>query len=135
MTCFQAAILWFGVVLSFALTPSTAIAKPQFKCTGTFSSLEYNKEGGDLTGVELFVALTRDGYKGVLQLAEGEPGPLLLVAVECDGTTIHIHFVDEQGDSGEFAGVLSPQGLRGKFRFQGGGELDVKLRRKPSYWN
>jgi hypothetical protein len=41
--------------------------------TGTYSNLYFNREAGDLLGVELRIAATRNGYQGVLQLLKACP--------------------------------------------------------------
>ena len=50
---------------------TSAHAKSEIWLTGTFSSLRFNTEGGDLLGVELTIVPTRKGYQGALQIAEG----------------------------------------------------------------
>jgi hypothetical protein len=69
------AIVWKAVPLLaglvfFAISPGFP-SDVSIKYTGTFSSLRYHKEAGDLLGVEIRIVSTRKGYQGALQIAEG----------------------------------------------------------------
>ncbi len=103
--------------------------------TGTYTNLHFNSEGGDLLGVELRIAVTRSGYQGVLQIAEGEPGQLVLVNVQVDGNRINFVIPNDNPDAGSFSGAIANGVLTGHFRFKSGGAEDVVLKKGKSYWD
>ena len=78
-------LLFFGLS-TFAKTPG----KSGIRRTGTFSTFEYNKEGGDVLGVEIRIVRTRTGYQAVVQFAEGEPGDLIVAPVTFEGQKVRL---------------------------------------------
>src|SRR5437867_12576689 len=78
-------ILFLLITTLFAFDLANGlVAEKAPKYTGTFTSLTYNEEGGDLLGEEIKIVLARNGYQGALQLAEGEPSNLIVVDVSFD---------------------------------------------------
>ena len=107
------------------------------KQTGTFSSLAYNREGGDLIGAEIKIVPTRKGFQGALQIAEGGPSPLMVVDVLFDRD--HVKFKIPESYSlyggGLFEGKIDSKGISGAFTFSGvRGDKEVLLR-GCSYWD
>jgi hypothetical protein len=107
------------------------------KYTGTFSSLEYNKEGGDLLGVEIKIVLTGKGYQGVLQIAEGGPSELMMVAVSFDKDNVRFEIPSSYTEygGGVFEGKIDSKGIKGKFKFNGVVGDQENLFRGRSYWD
>jgi hypothetical protein len=105
------------------------------KITGTYTSMRFNKEGGDLLGQELKIVLTRKGYQGALQFAEGGAGELIIVEIHIEADKINFALPDTSPDAGQFSGTIQNGVIRGLFRFKGGGEEKVELKRGKSYWD
>jgi hypothetical protein len=113
---------------------ATAPAKRPASPTGTFSSMYYNEEGGDLIGTEIRIVYTRKGFQGTIQDAEGEPDELILFAATIDGDN---HFTisypsPKTGDPVRISGRVTEAGLETKTKWWTGGNL---LKRAPSYWD
>jgi hypothetical protein len=117
---------------SFADSANVA---PSARVTGTYSSLSYNTDGGDLNGVEIRFVLTRKGIKGVVQFAEGGAGDLALVDVRVTGTHIQFEMPAGSDTEGTFEGTVSAKGLEGTFSYKGGSKEHLTLPRSASYWD
>ncbi len=105
-------------------------------CLGTFSSYEYNAEGGDILGVEIKVVHTRLGKQAAIQFSEGEPGELTVVTVTCDGS--HFSFkIPKTNDvlSAQFEGTISKKNLSGKLTYENGASGQLILPRKKGFWD
>lgn len=120
------------------LVTSSAIAEaPKSRVTGIFSDLYYNREAGDVVGIEMFVLFSRDGYYVLFQDAEGSPSPPVLVKAKIDGMRIEFVLPDRNGYSGKFNGEISGKMLKGKFdggQISNSGVPIILLKRKHSYW-
>jgi hypothetical protein len=104
------------------------------KLTGTFSSLQFNDESGDLLGAEIKIVPIKDeNYQGVIQIAEGEPSDLLVVNVIYSGESIE--FIVPKPYEGKFTGKISTKGIVGKLVYPNGGEMPLNMPRKKSYWD
>jgi hypothetical protein len=126
----------FKLVLLFSLLiiiPSS-IAEHASKVTGTYTNMQFNNEGGDLLGQELKIVLTRKGYQGAQQFAEGGAGELIVdVHIETD----QINFVipDSYSEAGQFSGTIQNGKIPGLFKFKRGGEEKIDLGKGKSYWD
>ena len=108
----------------------------EIQYTGTFSSLQYYKESGDLGGVELRIVFTRSGYQGVLQIAEGSPGELRLIPrIIFNKDKISFKIEEPRKYKGVFEGTISQEGIIGVFTYETGGVSRLNLKRKQSYWD
>lgn len=108
----------------------------EIKYTGTFSSLRYHDESGDLLGAELRIVYTRLGYQGVLQIAEGGAGELILIPSLTFNNEKMSFKISEPGKyRGVFEGTITQEGIVGVFNYVTGGVLRLDLKRKPSYWD
>jgi len=113
-------------------------ADNQIKYSGTFSSLEYNEEGGDLLGAEIKIVPTRNGYQGVLQIAEGGPSALMVVIVQFKDGEMSFEIPQSYPEYGglRFKGKIDKQGIVGEFISSKGKAGDQeKWTRKHSYWD
>lgn len=102
---------------------------------GTYSSFEYNKEGGDLNGVEIRLVPTRKGIKAVVQFAEGGAGDVVVVDVTVSGAHIHFVLPSTFDTAGDFEGTVTEKALDGTFKYQGGASEHLVLPRGSSYWD
>jgi hypothetical protein len=102
---------------------------------GTYSNFEYNKEGGDLNGVEIRLVPTRKGIKAVVQFAEGGAGDVALVDVTVSGAHVRFVLPATFDTAGDFEGTVTEKALDGIFRYQGGASEYLVLPRGSSYWD
>jgi len=123
-------------ILFFSLSP-TVYSEEKIDPTGTFSSLEYVEEGGDLVGEEIKIVYTsRSGYQAAIQFAEGEPSELIVVKVNIKGNKVQFEIAEPDTFAGVFTGTLDIKGLKGVYRYKKGGlETNWNLPRKASYWD
>jgi hypothetical protein len=99
--------------------------------------LTYHQEGGDLLGAEIKVVLTRKGFQGALQIAEGGPSPLMVVDVLFDKDQVKFKIPESYSlyGGGLFEGKIDSKGLSGAFTFRGvKGDKEILLR-GCSYWD
>ena len=122
------------------LSVITAPAAETVRATGVYSNLSYNKEGGDLLGVEILIFPSKDptGFAGLVQLAEGGAPIAVLVPVHVSG--LQVEFTIPQGGTYaglRFSGTLSRTELVGKWSsgnaFGGSGDTE-RLKRGKSHW-
>ena len=126
-------------VLSLLIVPAICIALGSTQCqaedlkiTGMYSSLEFNEEGGDLLGMEMYLVYGGgDAYFALVQCAEGAPTAPLLVPVKVSGSKVSFNLTGSPECGTSFTGVVSKDGLRGRFAGQ---EEDRWLPRKRGYW-
>lgn len=123
-----------SLAMSLALTawPAVAHAGRPASPTGTFSSMYFHPEAGDLLGTEVRIVYTRKGFQGTIQFAEGEAGELILIKpIIDDDNHITFEFTDPStGDRIAISGRITDAGLETKW-WKG----DDLLKRVPSYWD
>ena len=108
----------------------------KMRVTGTFSTLEYHQEAGDLLGVELRIVWTNQGYQGTIQIAEGGAGNLILLKnINIENENIEFVFDYNTGRKATFEGVIYADGIKGEIEYDTGGMMKLKLKRKKSYWD
>jgi hypothetical protein len=105
------------------------------RITGTYSNFVFNKEAGDLNGVEVRLIFTRTGIKGVIQFAEGGAGDVVLVNVEVADAHVHFELPVGSQTEGVFDGTVSAKNLEGTFRYKNGARDHLILLRIQSYWD
>jgi hypothetical protein len=113
---------------------ATAVAArvEESKITGMFSNLEYNKESGDLLGIEIYLVYGGRDYFAIVQCAGGSPAPPVVTPVEISGTEITFKIPEVQPECGTtFTGTVSKEGLRGRFM---GDTAERWIPRKKGYW-
>jgi hypothetical protein len=101
---------------------------------GTYSSLQYNQEGGDLLGYEVLIIPTDVGYKAVVQVAEGSPGEVYIVELHMSDGYIHFDIPLSSGKKESFSGQVRGQFLIGDITSPSGIE-HVRLKHGSSYWD
>jgi hypothetical protein len=109
----------------------------EVQMTGIFTNMRYNAESGDLTGIELFITRSDDGYH--VQFQATANGALSPVLVSAEVNPPYVEFVlpkTPHSYSGRFKGKFTARGLQGQF--EGGqlvdGKKDFLLKRTKSYW-
>jgi hypothetical protein len=110
-------------------------AQAQFKRPqGTFSSLRFNSESGDVLGYEVRIVPVGETFQAVVQVAEGEPGPLHVVAVSIKDGQITFDVPFASDIVGRFVGKVTKTGLVGRISLPNASET-VQLKRSRSYWD
>lgn len=102
---------------------------------GTYSTMYYNNEGGDLLGEELRIVLGKSGYKGILQFSEGRPSDPVLMDVRIEGSAISFDTPAEWDYPGHFQGTISARKVSGVLRLQNGVDVPLDLPRRAGYWD
>jgi hypothetical protein len=116
------------------LVVSSTGSAQTLRVTGIYSNLTYNKEGGDLLGMELLIVPSvgaKPAYSAFVQIAEGGAPFTALVPVKVSGS--QIEFTLPTGgayDGAHFVGTLNDAGLI--IRWSHGAE--ERLKRGKSYW-
>lgn len=125
------------LVLFFIPFVGHSAAPPQVepRITGKYSNMQYVPEAGDVVGYELRIVYTAVGLQGTLQVAEGVPGPLIIVDVVQNGSSVSFEIPGDTTFAGEFHGTVANGWLNGEFRFKEGSKETVALRKGKSYWD
>ena len=136
---FKWSYMYIPIILLAALTLEILFAQQaeaKDLCLGTFSNFRFNNEGGDIQGVEVKVVYTRLGNQAAVQFSEGEPGPLALAPVKCDGTRVSLKIPKADGRAAvTFEGVVSKDRLVGELVYETGGREKLSLPRRKGYWD
>jgi len=120
--------------LVFAANVSAATLEEVVRVTGTFSSLVYNDESGDLGGTEISIVYGGSSHYAIVQCSEGSPGVPFVAKVQVQGIMVSFTLPKGSGSGcpeATYNGTISSEGLRGQFAGFGEPEL---LKRKSSYW-
>jgi hypothetical protein len=105
------------------------------RITGTYSSLEYHRESGDLIGLEIRVVQTHDGYKASVQVAEGGAGDIVVVPFKTFNGNVSFDVPYGEGKPARFTGSVTEKGLAGTIKYPSGTFETIFLPRKKSYWD
>lgn len=130
-------LLFFGMLVFCKIVAASSPSDIQSPTplTGTYTSFLYNKEGGDLNGVEVRLVQTQKGMVAVVQFAEGGPGDVAVVQVDAKGGRIHFDMPGGFSTEGYFDGTLSSKAITGVFHYKGGAKEPIVLPRGKSYWD
>jgi hypothetical protein len=79
--------------------------------TGVYSNVEYNSEGGDLTGEELILFWSRNKLRGVFTPYESDMSPYATVDVVLSGTNLRFRVLTQSGEE-SYQGVFSRDRLK-----------------------
>jgi hypothetical protein len=101
---------------------------------GTYSSLRYNSESGDLNGYELTFIPTDSGVKVVVQIAEDGINEVHLASVDETGATSNFSITLDDGSKVEFTMKCSSARCRGTYTWQRA-IVKISLEKHPSYWS
>jgi hypothetical protein len=126
--------LFILVAVLLFIAVQNAASQSAVKKTGTFSSMEYNEEGGDLLGEEIRIVHTISGPQGVIQFSGGEPSELVLVNIDFRGDSLYFQIPSGEY-KGLFQGKISKNTLVGSLKMPGKREIGISLKRKRSYWD
>ena len=101
------------------------------KVSGTFSSLEYHAESGDLVGWEVTLIPQADGsYFALVQVAEGQAPQVFTGRAIATGATIRITVEGKGPLAGTYVGTVTTAEIQLKTPV---GDSE-RLKRKRSYW-
>jgi len=120
-------ILGIALFLSF----SGMAAEQAAKVGGTFSSLEYHAESGDLNGWEVTLIPQADGsYFVLIQVAEGQAPEIFTGRAVANGSVFRITVAGKGPLAGTYMGSVTADELKLKTPV---GNTE-RLKRKRSYW-
>ncbi len=127
---------WRGITdLALGLSLMAPVWAAQIRVTGTFTTLRFNRETGDLLGLEVLIvpaAADRGGYVAFVQLAEGGSPYSAVVPVQISVSKIQYPMPILGEYAGlTFAGVVSVDAISGSLS---NGDKEV-LKRHGSYWD
>ena len=112
-----------------------SMADEKAKITGIYSSLNYNEEGGDLLGEEIFIVYGGHGnYFASVQCAQGGIRAPFITPVFVNNSEISFEVPQSEEHlctTGVFNGVITESGLIGEFAES---HMQVNLPRGNSYW-
>jgi hypothetical protein len=111
---------------------------PSIDVAGTFSSIEFVEEAGDIFGVELnIVPAPHEGYQAAVQVAEGGPGPLVVVAVQEDLARPCRWIAMDLGEPYEarIEGCVEIDAFVGHLISKAGMNTPIRATRRPGYWS
>jgi hypothetical protein len=118
-----------GATHAASQTPSVV------KLPGTYSSLSYNAEGGDLLGYEVRLIPARVGLLAVVQIAEGGAGEVFLVPVKQETADVVSFSIGSPGKKpAKVRGTVSEIGMDANIVQPSGESERVFLKRGASYW-
>lgn len=104
------------------------------KLPGTYSSLAYHAESGDLIGYEVRLIPTNQGTKAVVQVAEGDAGRIYIVDIVEASGMVQFDVPLASGLRSRFNGKITHSGLKGTITHHSGEKEDLFLKRTTSYW-
>ena len=122
------------LVVTLFLLGSFQVFASDARITGTYSSLKYNSQSGDLLGYEILIIPTDTGFKGVVQVAEGAPGQVYVVEILKRGSDISFDMPLGPGVKESFSGHVTRNFLVGDISSSSGKE-HIQLKRGISYWD
>ena len=101
---------------------------------GTYSSLRYNSESGDLNGLEITVVPTDSGLIAVVELAEDGINELHLAKVKkSDGKLLFAPRLDD-GTEVRFSMECTPRVCKGTYHW-GRALIKFELPKSHGFWN
>lgn len=121
------------IILALFIAQTACVASSA-EMAGTYSSLSYNEEGGDLLGYEVRVIPTNQGNKALVQVAEGDAGMVYLVDVAERNGEVFFDVTLASKMVGQFRGTITKAGLNGVISFPSGVSERIQLKRQISYW-
>lgn len=140
--------LLFGGVMPFSENPPFVPSSEPFpaearadekaghvQVAGTYSSVEYNDESGDLLGMEIKVVPAGSGFQAVILTCEGSPGPMHIVPLSVTGSEVSFIVREDEDTSWSFRGTVTAASLTGTVTHSLGGSETVTLPRRCGYWD
>ncbi len=122
--------MMLAILVSTAFYPVSSQAGGIME-TGTFSSMYYHEEAGDLLGWELRIVQGKDGFEGTWQVAYGQPDSLVLIKPKIEDRTITFSYSYDGKEFYHFKGKYTDYGIEQEPMDDWGWG---KLKRRPSYW-
>ena len=124
-----------AILFSFSFQSACAKNKQVIKVTGTYTNIQYNNESGDLNGIEILILPTPNGFKAVIQIAEGGAGAPFIVDLKVDADHLSFKLPASIDENGSFEGVVHAGSLNGTLSYSSGSSEKVILSKSCSYWD
>ncbi len=129
-------ILALLVLLALIVTSTISLAVTSSShWTGTFSDMEKNPDSGDITGCEIRIVGSAQGYSGTFQCANAWPGNLFMLA-DIRYDVGDIFFKLPSGPmAGSFRGRITDEAITGILEVANYKFVRLHLPRKSSFWD
>ena len=121
--------------LFFIISTQSAYGVEPAQLRGTYTSLAYHQEAGDLLGYEVRFIPTKGGTRAVVQMAEGEPDEVYVVEVKASGNDVAFDMPMSAKERARFTGKLGKNRLVGVIAFPSGASEQISLNKGVSYWD
>ena len=126
-------ILAFLILTFFPTSQSLAVVRTH-QVYGVYSNMQYNEEGGDLLGMEIFLFFGDQQYYALIQISEGAPSkPQLLPFMLVEDDDILIEYQDDSIIK-KITGNIHKDELVVKIHYKTHTTEPVTLKRGQSYW-
>jgi hypothetical protein len=105
--------------------------------TGIYTNMSFNSQSGDVSGIELFIVFTKEGYKGIFQDVDGVLNVPIVVPMKIDKSEVSFELPDREGYVGKFTGKILKGKIVGRFsagQISADGSEAIVLIKKKSYW-
>lgn len=123
-----------GILMIFFILPSIAFAGNRAGI-GTYSSLYYNEEAGDLLGIEVSFIQTSGGLMASVQVADDGINELHVVEVKEKANNIFLFLVRlDSNEIVDFSMKCTPKYCKGTYKWWNT-ETQLVLRKSNGYWN
>ena len=124
------------ILLALIVTSSLSLAVTSSShWTGTFSSMEKNPDSGDITGWEIRIVGSAQGYSGTIQFSNAWPGDLLMLEdIRYDVGDILFKLASGPM-AGSFRGRITDVAITGILETADYKFVRLHLPRKPSFWD
>lgn len=110
-------------------------APTEVRLTGTFSSMSYHAQSGDILGAEVKLVPGSRSLVAIVQLAEGAPEDPYVAEARLEGNRVSFRFPALGGGVNSFEGVVLDSALVGTFTYRSGSKESVRLRRNCGFWD
>nr|WP_314544056.1 hypothetical protein [uncultured Massilia sp.] len=120
----------FCALLLFAVAASAAAGVS----VGTYSTLKYNEESGDLNGFEIMIVRIDGGLAATVQIAKDGINELHLAKVKESGGTMRFSVLPDGGSPIDFSMNCTPKICSGEYTW-GYAKKKITLLKSNGYWN
>lgn len=101
---------------------------------GTYSTLAYNEESGDLNGLEVTIVPTDGGMVALMQMAEDGINELHLAKVKESAGAMQFSIRLDDGSAIDFSMKCTPKSCSGEYAW-GRAKVKFTLPKSNGYWN
>lgn len=118
----------------FAISLVSATVYAGDCCVGTYSTLSYNRESGDLHGLEITIVPTDSGLAASVQIADDGINELHLASIQRSGDNLTFSTNLDDGSDIQFSMACTTDSCNGTYQW-GHAKVKFLLPKSPGYWN